>query len=366
MMKIIRIGLACSVALTVMTLGGVSPAAQKMNSVVPHIGEPNDFVAGAWQLYKSFFMTPDGRIVDRENGSISHSEGQGYGMLIAVAADDRESFDRLWDWTEANLQSRTDSLAAWKWDPSASPHIADDNNATDGDILIAWALLRAYRRWNVYDHYREAEAIVGDIVAKATATTAIGHVILPGATGFAADDRKDGPVVNLSYWVFPALTELGRSFPALEHLKLVESGSALLSDISKSPEGIPTDWTSLAGDQPHPAAGFPDQFGYNAVRIPLYLLWNGSTDRKVLNTLREPFESPKSDGSPAVIEVATGTRLEALRDPGYRAIGAAIACSLGEEGPSSVGTDFELTTYYASTLHILTMMALSERYPKCF
>jgi len=39
---------------------------------------------------------------------ISHSEGQGYGMLLAVAADDRPTFDLLWGWTRAQLMLRND------------------------------------------------------------------------------------------------------------------------------------------------------------------------------------------------------------------------------------------------------------------
>ena len=78
---------------------------------------PQDDVAGAWWLYKSVFVK-DGRVIDQANGEVSHSEGQGYGMLAAVAADDREGFDALWRWTRQSLYVRGDALAAWKWDPN--------------------------------------------------------------------------------------------------------------------------------------------------------------------------------------------------------------------------------------------------------
>lgn len=48
-----------------------------------------------WQSYKARFVTAQGRVVDTGNGNISHSEGQGYGMLLAVAANDRETFNDL-------------------------------------------------------------------------------------------------------------------------------------------------------------------------------------------------------------------------------------------------------------------------------
>ena len=52
--------------------------------------------ADAWPAFKARYMAPEGRIVDTGNGGISHSEGQGYGMLLAEAAGDRAAFDRLW------------------------------------------------------------------------------------------------------------------------------------------------------------------------------------------------------------------------------------------------------------------------------
>jgi endoglucanase len=101
----------------------------------------------AWRAYKARFVTAQGRVVDTANGLVSHSEGQGYGMLLAVAADDRDSFERIWGWTRANLFIRNDALAAWRWEPDKRPAIADVNNASDGDLLIAWALVEAATAW---------------------------------------------------------------------------------------------------------------------------------------------------------------------------------------------------------------------------
>ncbi|MEQ4600202.1 MAG: glycosyl hydrolase family 8, partial [Methylobacteriaceae bacterium] len=88
----------------------------------------------AWRAYRSRFITEQGRIVDTANGLISHSEGQGYGMLLAVAAGDRPTFERIWGWTRANLMVRSDELLAWRWAPDHRPAVSDMNNATDGDI----------------------------------------------------------------------------------------------------------------------------------------------------------------------------------------------------------------------------------------
>src|SRR6201989_3063834 len=123
---------------------------------------PQDYVVCAGWLNKSEFLV-DGRIIDRANGNISHSEGQGYGMLLSVAADDRDSFEAIWNWTQKQLYVRGDNLAAWKWDPDANPHVSDQNNATDGDLLIAWALMRAGKKWSEPKYTDAARAIAGAI-----------------------------------------------------------------------------------------------------------------------------------------------------------------------------------------------------------
>ena len=101
----------------------------------------------AWSAYKGAFLDPGGRVIDTGNGNISHSEGQGYGMWLAVLADNLSDFELIWSFTRTELLVRDDGLSAWKWDPRTRPHVTDINNATDGDILIAYALaLIAIRR----------------------------------------------------------------------------------------------------------------------------------------------------------------------------------------------------------------------------
>jgi endo-1,4-beta-D-glucanase Y len=36
-----------------------------------------------WAAYRDRFVMADGRVVDDANGGISHSESQGYGLLLA-------------------------------------------------------------------------------------------------------------------------------------------------------------------------------------------------------------------------------------------------------------------------------------------
>ena len=162
-----------------------------------------------WRDYAARFISPEGRVIDTGNGGISHSEGQGYGMILATAFDDREQFDHLWQWTQRELQVRRDALFSWKWEPGAGK-VTDSNSASDGDILIAWALLRADQRWQVPAYRTAAARILASVRAKLIAPSPFGPMLLPGPEGFRHGATL---VVNPSYWVFPAFADFAVADP---------------------------------------------------------------------------------------------------------------------------------------------------------
>ena len=59
--------------------------------------------ADAWNLYRQKFVTAEGRVVDDVNGGISHSESQGYGLLLACLAGDRATFASIFAFTRTEL-----------------------------------------------------------------------------------------------------------------------------------------------------------------------------------------------------------------------------------------------------------------------
>ena len=109
-------------------------------------------------------------------------------MLFAEASGDRASFDNLWNWTRDNLQRRDNALFSWRFDPAdGNTPVADTNDASDGDILIAWALVRAARRWHEPDYQPGRRSASSRISAAGCWQPAPRRlVLLPGATGSRA------------------------------------------------------------------------------------------------------------------------------------------------------------------------------------
>jgi endo-1,4-beta-D-glucanase Y len=310
---------------------------------------PATILADGWRQYKERFVTSDGRVVDNANGGISHSEGQGYAMLIAERLNDRPTFEAIWRWTEGNLFVRGDGLAAWRWTPK-TPHVTDHNNATDGDLFMAWALTEASDKWHVPEYRKSARQIVEALAAKVVISSRFGPILLPAATGFAGKDRPEGPVINLSYWIFPAFKQLRTLSDVIDWDAVGATGKTLIGLSRFGPKQLPSNWISLGAAQPEPAHSFPPVFGYDAVRIPFYLAWGEPADRDLLKSF-VPLDL-------SVVDVNTGNPGEKLSDPDYEAMATLVQC-VGSQAPGQWKA-FHGAFYYPAALHLLALIAADE------
>ena len=149
-----------------------------------------------WDEFKAVNVTPEGRVVDYSDAKlITTSEGQSYGMFFALVANDRESFDKIFAWSEKNLGP---DQPAWWWGipdgkKDGQGKILDTNNATDSDMWIAYCLLEASRIWNEPAYETKAKAYMAKLKELVRDVPTVGKVILPARVGF-----EEKGVVTLS------------------------------------------------------------------------------------------------------------------------------------------------------------------------
>ena len=365
MMRFGKLVIVLAVLCAVVIVGAATSAfCQAPARPMPLAGTLSD--VAAWRAYKTRFITETGRVVDTGNGQISHSEGQGYAMLLAVAANDRDSFERVWGWTRANLLVRGDQLMAWRWEPNARPAVADMNNASDGDLLVAWALSEAAEAWSDAAYRVAARRIAVEVSRKLVILkSAQGPLLLPAISGFSADDRADGPVVNLSYWVFPALERLSMAAPEFDWTSLTRSGLALVQSARFGKTRLTAEWVSLREAGPRPAQGFAPTFSYNAIRIPLYLAWAGLGKAADYAPYSALWAQRPSAGL-SIVDVNDGRVVGNFGERGYAAIADLTACAAsGTRLPASFAKVQTSENYYPVTLHMLAQIAVTMRYPSC-
>lgn len=314
---------------------------------------PGVRLKGLWQDYQARFIE-DGRVIDTGNGNISHSEGQGYAMLLATAVKDLQTFDRLWHWTRANLQVRQDHLFVWRRRPGTPLAEEDPNTASDGDLLIAWALLEAGQIWRDETLTHAAHEILSDLKRTSVRNWHGQPVLLPGASGF---ERQDHLILNLSYWVFPALKRFAAQDPDPVWSKLIESGLKLLHQARFGAFQLPPDWLE-AGETLKPWRERSPRFGYDAVRIPLYLVWGGHDDPKLLAPYLNYFQA-FSGFIPPWIDLEQNCLGAYSAPPGMQAISILTRFKVGQSfwfKPPPPDED-----YYSATLVLLSHLAAAEK-----
>lgn len=330
-----------------------------------HFTDPYRLPSRDWWRFKKKFISGGGRVIDTGNGMISHSEGQGYGMLFAVAYRDRKTFDRIWLWTKKNMQTRPeDKLLSWSWQPEGKDggRVNDPNNASDGDLLVAWALYQAFILWGDQSYQKEALQILSDLARLDVTETPRGKVLLPGTVGF---DKEEGITLNPSYYVFPALDELGEAIPSGPWKELRDNGLELLKEARFGHWDLTPDWV-LEGESIAIAPNFPPVFGYNAVRIPLYLGWYEKR-----NASMQPFahfwrECRQKNQFPATVDLKTNAFGPDPALPGMRAVARfTLACT--EKQSLTVHVLPVLTgdePYYSASLNLLTKIAIRDAFAR--
>jgi len=311
-----------------------------------------------WARYKAQFVSDEGRVIDYYQGSVSHSEGQGYGMLLAVLNDDKPTFDKVWRWTRNNLGVRKDNLLAWLWGKRQNGEwkVIDYNNATDGDVLVAFALLRAQKKWGTGSYEAEALEII-KAIRKEVAFSWQGSIfLLPGYYGFT---RKDGALINPSYFVFPAY----KLFAGVEDKsfweKAYEDAKFFLSRAAFSSHRLPSDWVSLGNSDFSISKERSVNFGYEAIRVPLYLSME-ETPQFPDGIKALPIIYKKNGYVPLWVNLSTGAISSQNAPAGFYAVYATVAQKIGEGNLSTElfnkareAVSKEKDDYYSFTLYLL-------------
>lgn len=225
----------------------------------------------AWERFNTTLVSEDGRVIDPSDPRrITTSEGQSYALFFALVADDRDTFQRVLDWTQNNL-AKGDmgaTLPAWLWGRRADERwgVIDANSAADSDLWLAYTLLEAGRLWQRRDYRVLGQRLAGLIAEQEVAELpGYGRMLLPGPEGFVEGDTWR---VNPSYLppqLLTRLSALGAPWP-----EVADRVPELLVD--STPLGLAPDWAAWqpdAGWLPDPTHGAAGD--YDAIRVYTWL-----------------------------------------------------------------------------------------------
>ncbi|TGO06385.1 glycosyl hydrolase family 8 [Serinibacter arcticus] len=249
---------AVPVALLTLVLAACTPAAGPAPEASATDAGRTPVEAG--EAFLAEYVDDDGRVVRRDQGGDTVSEGQAYGMLIAVALQDEETFAAVWGWTREHLQ-RPDGLLSWRWVDGA---VADDQPASDADLDAARALVLAGAAFDDPTYTDAATALGQAVLDRETAETGAGRILLAGP--WADDDPYQ---VNPSYPTPVATRLLADLDDDPRWAELDEGMRAVVGELTGD-GSLPPNWAQVDGDgRVEPVRG-PDGsdvgFGYDAAR----------------------------------------------------------------------------------------------------
>jgi endoglucanase len=330
-----------------------------------------------WERYAAQFVAADGRVIDHTSDARTTSEGQAYGLLFALIADDRARFELLLRWLETNLAQGDlhGNLPAWHWGKrdDGSWGVKDPNAASDADVWTSYALLEAARLWQE-PRYRElGMALAKNIATQEVAQAAgLGTVLLPGPEGFVGEHGKLR--LNPSYLALPPLRRLEKEHPAGPWRAVIASSVRVLG--GSAPRGLAPDWIAY-----QPGQGFqPDEHNdgsYDAVRVYLWSTLLSERDPQARNVRRA------SDGLLKLLQ-STGRMPERIDTrsaevsandgpPGFVAVALAYAQARGDsallrelrarlDGAAFDGLYGKPPAYYDQNLALFALGMIEGRY----
>jgi endoglucanase len=316
-------------------------------------------VSEDWTDFKTRFVSEDGRVVDNGNDGVSHSEGQGWGLIFAVAFDDRACFDRIYNWTKRSLRRPNDALHIWRFIPTNQPSERDLNNATDGDIFIAAALARAGRRWGLPAYLRESAAIARDILSQLVRPAGTRIVLLPGLQGF---ETKAAIIINPSYYAFPMIAELAKLVPSAQWERLQRDGEALIERGRFGKWELPPDWLRISRTDLTlaPASGWPPRFGFDAIRVPLWYTWQNRPVGRLQRAMDRYWSAFPDDAFPAWVDLVTNETAPYRATMGIAAVAQVTRAAMALREKPDLPPVTNAKMYYDAALILLSRLAWQE------
>ncbi|WP_394226695.1 cellulose synthase complex periplasmic endoglucanase BcsZ [Pseudoalteromonas spongiae] len=329
-----------------------------------------------WQTFKNNFISKEGRVIDLgSEKNITTSEGQSYGLFFALVANDKETFDKLLNWTERHLAEGDLSarLPAWLWGRKtpSSYGILDSNPASDSDLWIAYALAEASRLWNERRYAVLAAVMAKRILKEETEfLPGLGLTLLPAPYGFEVGEQTWR--LNPSYlppFIFQRFVEL---YPSQPWQEVLNSSLVVLSE--SAPKGFSPDWVLY-----NPKKGFHftkkhnDEGNFNAIRSYLWVgIMHKTTPNRdeIINVFKPVVDAIKQK---RVMPLNTYARTGTFNEKGSIGFQAAILPFLVASAQTNsaemlyqqvqAGLNYELRrNYYNSVLSLYGTASYQKRF----
>ena len=337
-------------------------------------------------------------VADVKNRDV-RTEGQSYGMMVAVQMDKQDMFDRIWTWTKTYMEHKEGPMKGFfAWHCRYDGTHIDEGSASDGEFYFVTDLLLASRRWGndgKINYLADAQSLLNTMFSKDGSD---------GVTGIINMDYKlinfcPDPVSNRwtdpSYHIpafFEVWAESAQDGRADLYREIAANSRQFLHKACNEKTGINADQTTFDGKPITRSFGqysFVSQFWYDSWRVPMNITldynWSGA-DKEWQSEYADKFQRTMAsygiEKFPDQFNLDGGAPRTIMGAGGYRTLRHSIGL-VATTAAASMMTDNEYSkdlvrhlwsmklepyedgyydVYYDGLLYIFSLLHLSGNY----
>ncbi len=219
-----------------------------------------------------------GYITKPGSGSII-TEGQSYGMMIAVQMNRQDIFDRLWKFAYTKMMHQEGprkGIFSWKLEENAPHAMVDPNPAPDGEEYFVTSLLFAAKRWGnkegIFNYQEQADNILNTMLNFVPNETVVAEIDKEHAmilfTPDAQSTRYTDPSYHLPafYTIWSELATNDKDF----WKKMADTSRAFFKRACHETTGLTADYAAFDGT-PYPVDfnRFAGWYHSDSWRVPM-------------------------------------------------------------------------------------------------
>lgn len=278
--------------------------------------------------FLSRYVTADGRVLRRDQGSDIVSESQAYGMVIAELAGRPATVRSIWQWTKVHL-TRPDGLLAFH--ASGDGGVIDPNPAADADALAAYALLR-YKGPGQAELAADGKRIAAAVLDNESVSVDGAPVVVAGTWAVG-----DTATVNPSYWMPGIFAALATMTSDNRWARAAHRAVTLTQQLTDDGRRLPSDWAQLAGGRLTPSNA-PDgsngiRYSLDAARTPLWFAACPGPGRTLAAAWWRGLLSPEDRAAAQALSIE-GSPVDPTPNTVSLLAGAAAASAAGDSNRS--------------------------------
>ncbi len=211
------------------------------------------------------------------------SEGIGYGMLVALYANDQEYFNKIWQAGENTMWNAGGGFYDWRYENGA---VVGENSATDADEDVALALIFAdiLVEKGVWEEFQLTTQDGGRISYAQRANDMIntfysvmvenGRYVKPGSNFGSADHLNPGYFAPAFYRVWDAFEETDHDWQSV-----IDQCYETIEAAPGYELGMVPDWMKSNGEYTDGSTGYNGHFGGKMLfKDAIRILWRVATD----------------------------------------------------------------------------------------